>query len=224
MLRVLTAASLVGVLFQFSGFTPPARQVGRPSKPLTLQQVWLLNSTYRDQQHGITLRYPSVWKTGTQFGYVPPALTELEPNRPVAGFVYEEGGFPRQQTIGPYTRTNLEGVGIVYSVFPAANAVECQMKAASLAVTPVQSRNKGGVKIANRSYLVYETFSAGMSQSTSGNLYATHDMGTCYLFETGVAVASPDVADMQPLTEAQYRDIDAHLWDIMQTVRIVPKR
>ncbi len=220
MLRSLLMAILVSV-FIFHGFTLPGMPAANLSKPFTLQQVWSLNSTYTDQQHGITFRYPSVWKAGTQFGYYPPVLTQSDLSQSVAGFAYEEGGFPRDQIVGPYAGTNLEGVGFVYSVLPVANAAECKTKAASLADTPRHSL----VTTANHSYSVYETGSAGMSQSVSGKLYATYNVGVCYLFETGVAVVSPGVADnIQALTPAQVHDINTHLWSIMKTVRIVQKR
>ena len=99
MLRFLLAAILLSALCISHSSTLPGMSAANLSKPFTLQQVWLLNSTYTDQQHGITFRYPSVWKAGTQFGYHPPALTGLEPDHSTAGFVYEEGGFPRQQII-----------------------------------------------------------------------------------------------------------------------------
>jgi hypothetical protein len=53
----------------------------------------------------------------------------------------------------------------------------------------------------------------------------TYSVGACYLFETGVAIVSLGVAeDTQPLTETQFRDIDTHFWNIMQTVQVVQKR
>jgi hypothetical protein len=44
-------------------------------------------------------------------GYIPPALTQSQ-DEPIAGFGYEEGGFPRERVIGPYSATNLEGFGV----------------------------------------------------------------------------------------------------------------
>jgi len=47
----------------------------------------------------------------------------------------------------------------------------------------------------------------------------------CYLFETDVATASPRVLDgIQALTPAQERFINAHLLDIMKSVRIAPRQ
>jgi hypothetical protein len=64
-----------------------------------------------------------------------------------------------------------------------------------------------------------ETGHAGMSQSNSGKLYATHVHPNCYLFETDVTTASLD--DVGGLAPAQLRLIDTHLLDIMKSVRIV---
>ena len=41
------------------------------------------------------------------------------------------------------------------------------------------------------SFSVYKTVSVGMSQSMSGELFATYSSSICYLFETSVAVVSP---------------------------------
>jgi hypothetical protein len=223
MLRILTLVVLFKALFQFQGSTPP-------TKPFTLQQVWSLNSTYADQKHGITFRYPSVWKAGTGFGYLPPALTSLESDQPVKGFIYEEGGFnpggfnPRPEISGPYAGTNLEGVGVVYSVFPAAKEDACETKAASLAaqaVNPLQEKT-GEVKIADRAYSIYGTQLAAASQSISGKLYETYAGGTCYLFETDFEVSAAGLGDgRRQLTPEEKRDIDTHLLNIMQTVRIL---
>jgi hypothetical protein len=91
------------------------------SKPPTLAQVWTLDATYSDPAHGVTFRYPSVWQATSQFAYWPPALKDsFAP--PIAGFAHDEGGFPRDQIIGPYSATNLEGFGIVYSAIKAASA------------------------------------------------------------------------------------------------------
>jgi hypothetical protein len=187
------------------------------AKPLTLTQVWTLDSIYNDREHGVSFRYPSSWKPSTQFGYIPPSLVN-DQTQPNAGFGYSEGGFPRERVVGPYSRTTLEGVGIIYAAHPAANLSGCQAKAASLAVTPGNST----VTLSNQSYSVYQTGGAGMSQSFSGRLYATYVLGTCYLFETGIASVAPGVADgVKPLTPAQVRSIETHLFNILKTVRIV---
>ena len=97
-----------------------AQKPAVPGAPFTLTQVWTLDATYSDEQHGVTFRYPRIWKPRAQFGYNPPALSDATP-KPIAGFGYEEGGFPRARVVGPYSSTNLEGFGIVYSAAPAAN-------------------------------------------------------------------------------------------------------
>ncbi len=117
MLRTLLTTS-----FALSLVVPTFGQApARPAKPFTLTQVWTFDATYTDQQHGVTFRYPSVWQAGTGFGYHPPALTARSDEKPIAGFGYGEGGFPRDRVIGPYSATNLEGFGIVYSAIPVAN-------------------------------------------------------------------------------------------------------
>ncbi len=212
-LRALPPASLTLLLVvQTFG------QVQTPAKPLTLAQVWTLDVTYTDHRHGVTFRYPSSWKSTTQFGYHPPRLTNSSAT-PIAGFGYSEGGFPRDRIVGPYAGTNLEGVGIVYSAVPAASAAECEAKAASVSDSPKHSQTAFG----HREFSVYEAEGIGMSQSIAGELYATYGEHTCYLFETDRAVASPGALDnIQALTPAQLSSIDAHLLDIMKSVRIEP--
>jgi hypothetical protein len=218
MLRALLAASMAFLpaaqpFAQGSGQVPAA-----PAKPLTLAQVWTLNGTYNDPQQGVSFRYPAVWQATTQFAYHPPALTQADVAKPIAAFGYSEGGFPRKQLVGPYGGTNLEGVSLVYSAVPAAGLAECSAEATSVSGSP-----KGlPVRFGDRSFSVYETESAGMSQSTSGKLYATYAGSTCYLFETDVAVVSPGVVDnIQALTPAQLSFIDSHLVDIIKSVQIM---
>ena len=217
MLQVLLAASMA----LLPAAQPPAQGHGQtppePAKPLTLAQVWTMNGTYNDPQHGVSFRYPAVWQATTQFANHPPALTQSDAAKPIAGFGYSEGGFPRKQLIGPYARTNLEGVGIVYAAVPAASAAGCKATAASVSGSP----EGPPVTFGERSYTVYKTESAGMSQSISGNLYATYAGPNCYLFETDVAVVSPGVVDnIQALTPAQLSFIDSHLVDIIKSVQI----
>jgi hypothetical protein len=206
MLRALLAASMAFLpaaqpFAQGSGQVPAA-----PAKPLTLAQVWTLNGTYNDPQQRVSFRYPAVWQATTQFAYHPPALTQSDVAKPIAAFGYSEGGFPRKQLVGPYGGTNLEGVSLVYSAVPAAGLAECSAEATSV----------------SGPFSVYETESAGMSQSTSGKLYATYAGSTCYLFETDVAVVSPGVVDnIQALTPAQLSFIDSHLVDIIKSVKIM---
>ena len=215
MIRSLLAASLA-----LSLAVPGAGHRGgqsAPGKPLTLAQVWSLNAAYTDPQHGVSFRYPSAWKPATQFGYHLPALT-LE-DKPIAGFGYQEGGFPRQRVVGPYSATNLEGFGIVYAAAPAASAGACQAKAAALAET----QEHRTLTFNGRPFTAYETAEGGMSQAISGNLYAAYVQPVCYLFETDVAIALPGALDGIPaLTPAQSRSITAHLLDIMKSVRIAP--
>ena len=100
--------------------------------------------------------------------------------------------------MGPYTKTNLEGVGIVYAAIPAGSGAECEARAASLAN---EHGHRTTAMFGGRSFSVYATGEEGMSQSISGKLYATYTQSTCYLFETDVAVASPGVLDnIQALT------------------------
>ncbi len=191
------------------------------TEPLTLTQVFRLDATYTDPQHGVTFRYPSAWEATTQFAYHPPALTESGTAKPIAGFGYSERGFPREGVVGPYTQTNLEGFGIVYSAVPAASGAECESKAASVS----DSNKHSHIVLGHRSFSAYETGETFMSQSISGTLYVTYASHTCYLFETDVAAVSLGVVDdVQGLTLAQGRYIEARLLDIMKSVRIVPSR
>jgi hypothetical protein len=217
-LRALPTASLTLLLVVQTSGQDLAQIPAQPAKPLTLTQVWTLDATFTDHRHNVIFRYPSAWEATAQFAYHPPALT-LSKATPIAGFGYSEGGFPRDRIVGPYTGTNLEGVGIGYSAVPAASAAECEAKAASLSDSPKHSQ----IVFGHRSFSVYETGGAGMSQSIAGELYTTYVGSTCYLFETDVAVASPDALDdIQMLTPAQLRYIDIHLLDIMKSVRILP--
>lgn len=210
-IALLSLAS--GLPAQTSQLSPAA------AKPLTIRQVWTLDATYTDAKHGVTFRYPSIWQPQTQFAYHPPALTSSDV-QPTAGFGYEEDGFPREKVVGPYSKTNLEGFGIVYSARPASNAAQCKSIAARIA----DSAAKSSARFQGRRFTVYETDEYGMNQNTQGHLYASYAGRTCYLFETSVGAASPDVADdISPLSAAQSSSIDTGLSRIMQSVHIQPK-
>jgi hypothetical protein len=217
MLRVFLAASLVLPLAAQVTGQEAARTASQPAKPLALAQVWMLNTTYADPQHGVTFRRPGVWQATSQSGYLGSSLAQSGAAGPIAGFAYDEGGFPRSAAVGPYTATNLERIGIVYSAVHAATVDTCEAIAASVSQTPKHTQ----VLFAGRSFSAYTTGSASMSHSIYVNLYATYLAPTCYLFETDVAVVSPGVVDgIQALTSTQLGSIHNHLLQIMQTVRI----
>jgi hypothetical protein len=190
----------------------------KPAKPFSLEQVWSLDATYIDRQHGVSFRYPSVWKPETQFGYHPPALAQSDEVKPTAGFGYSEGGFPRDHIVGPYSATNLGGFGIVYSAIPVANASACETTASSVS----RASKPLSVVFGGRSFSERDTVDVGMSQSSSGKLYASYIRPTCYLFETSVALSS-QVDGFQTLTPDQLRSIDNHLLSIMKSVQIAPR-
>lgn len=221
MLRFLLFVWLTLLLVPQPSVRAFAQTTADSAKPLTLSQVWTLNGTYKNQQNGVSFRYPTIWQATTQFAQQTPALTQSNDAKPIAGFGYSEGGFPRNRVVGPYSGTNLEGFGLVYSVVPAAGSAECDAKAASLA----GGQKRAPVVFGGRSFSVYPTEDAGMSQSLTGNLYATYAAANCYLFETDVAVVSPEVVDgVQALTPAQLHSIDAGLLSMMQSVQIAPGR
>jgi hypothetical protein len=45
-----------------------AQNPAAPAAPFTLTQVWTMDATYSDEQLGVTLRYPRIWKPREQFG------------------------------------------------------------------------------------------------------------------------------------------------------------
>jgi hypothetical protein len=189
-----------------------------PAKPLTLKEVWVLDATCTDQQHGVTFRYPSAWKAAAQFGYRPPALTESDIAKPIAGFGYEEGGFPRDHIVGPYSANKLEGFGIVYSAIPAADASACETTASSRAETKTPEHRP--LIFNGRSFSEHHTGQAGMSQSNSGRLYAIYVRPTCYLFETDVAAFSGTLDSVRTLSPDRLRFIEDGLLKIMKSVHI----
>jgi hypothetical protein len=229
LLTPFTSTFLLAVLFICRSFPAVSAQTADLPKPLTLDQVWSLDSTYTDQQHGIIFRYPSVWKPATQFGYIPPALTlaagshENQIPMRVTGFGYLPGEFPRR-AVGPYTATNLEGFGLVYSVLAVPNAAECDQKASYVAKGADNTR-LSSVRIAGHSYAIYRIAGEAMNQTYAGRLYATYSHGACYLIETGVAAVVPGASiNGQLPTPASVHGVAVHLWRLMETVRIFPKR
>jgi len=86
--------------------------------------------------------------------------------RPLTGFGYEEGGFPRQRVVGPYSATNLEGFGIVYSADADKSPNACEARAAAAADSPLQ----GTAVFEGRSLSEYGTEGAGMSQANVGRI------------------------------------------------------
>ena len=148
-------------------------------------------------------------------------MTQYAEGHPIAGFGYEEGGFPRDRVIGPYSGTNLEGFGVAYVALASESMAACKTKAAAIADQSKYTQ----VVLRQRTYFVYDTGEGFMSQSIYGTLYATYAEHTCYLFETNVAEASAGVVDdVEALTTVQARAIERHLLAIMKSVRIVPQR
>lgn len=226
-MRCLLLAVLVLPGMQPARCRTAKKTVAKQETPYTLREVWTLNATYRDREHGVRFRYPSVWKAGTQFSYWGPILSSLSGApyhaRPIASFGYNEGGFPRSRVVGPYSDTNLEAVDVVYTAIPAKSDAGCRAQASSMVGWFPDSgmQKHPPVVFGGRSFAVYDVGAAGMSQWIEGKLYATYAGGTCYLFETDLAAAQDGVLDHIPaLTKAQYQSIHEHLLDMMKTVRI----
>jgi hypothetical protein len=222
MQQILSALAISFLVIQSSVPGGKAESGPVPHKP-AFAQVWRLDAIYRDRKHGVTFRYPSVWRPSTQFGYWPPALYDSV-TPPIAGFGYRVGGFPRAQNEEghPYSATNVEGFGIVYSAFAAASAAKCTETAASLSYTA----NHRIATFRKNSFVVYQTGQGGMTQSASGSLYATYASRTCYLFETSLALSEGAVdnsAGISALTPAQSRFIETQLLNIVRSAQIVPK-
>lgn len=218
-LQTFLAASFALLIAQTPGQSASGTSA-QLTESLTLAQVWALDATYTDPLHGVTFRYPSLWKATTKFAYHPPALTRSESATPVAGFGYSVGGFPRKANASPYSETNLEGVDFVYSAVAVSTDSDCEATAASLSDSPKRS----SVMVGGRTFSVYETGDAGMSQAIAGRLYATYVDRTCYLFETDVATVSSGVVDgIKPLDTSQMKSFVSNLTDLMYSVRIAPK-
>ena len=200
--------------------------------PSFMKRLWTLNGRYVDAKHGVSFRYPSAWSAGVQFGYWPPSLTTSENGKPIAGFGYETGGFPRSDTAGPYAQTTLEGFGIVYTALPASSAATCEAHASAIATSALATPAHFG----GRRFSARETGAGGMSQSSSGTLYSTYTNATCYLFEINETAVGEQVADdvdaeeqagenapaifLTGISNAQSRTIDDGLLNIMRSVRI----
>ena len=187
---------------------------------LTPQQFWRLDKVYTDEEHAVSFRYPSAWRSTNQFGYHAPMLTAAaasgEAKMTVTGFGFGEGDpAGNEGPHGAYAGTNLEGFGMVYGVEPARSAAECDARAASYSDVP-----KGSViAIAGRAFVRRKVGDAGMSQTESGNLYSTYAEHSCYLFETDT-VTSGAALDNPSTSPVPQGSIDAHLFRIVQSIRI----
>ena len=204
----------------------------RQTSPLTVKQLWTLDGKYTDPQHGVTFRYPSTWNAAVEFGYWAPSLTTYNNPEPIAGFGYHTGGFPRMDNSGPYARTTLEGFGIVYTAFTVADATACESRAAIVAGSHVLLHTRFG----GRLFSARETGTGGMSQSSSGTLYATYAHAICYLFEINETAIAEQIADdivaeqqagdnahsifLKGVSKGQAKEITSGFQKIMESVRI----
>jgi hypothetical protein len=189
------------------------------SKRLTVAQVWALDATYTDREHGVTFRYPSVWTAGNDFAYHQPILTESNDARIIATYGYDTRNPSPDGPASPYSGTNLEGYGISYATAAGANQTQCETMAAAVADTKIHK----SVLIGMRHFSNYEVGEGGMSQSTGGDLYVTFAGSTCYFFETDAGWITMGVFDdVRPLSTRNSAFIFAHLWTVMQSVRISP--
>ena len=181
----------------------------------TAKQLWTLNGRYSDARHGVTFRYPEVWKATTNFGMHEPALTTTDLLTPTAGFGY--GVNSNTPANMPYGQTTTEGFGVVYT----ADAGAC----AALGATLAKSSLHETVMIHGRTYTTRGTSDAGMSQSISGTLYTTYADTTCCLFEVDEAnMASGVNEDERVSTPEESRLLASGLRRVMGTVRIHPHR
>src|SRR5215471_5279978 len=211
MKALLVAALLPGLYVAGMVGQKPATNASAAVKPLTLKQLWTIDATYRDVQHEVN------------FGYHPPALSNSDIAKPIAGFGYDEDGVgaSRARIASPYTPTSLEGFGIVYAAVAAESAAGCEAKASEIS----GHSEHGTVLLGGRSFSVHKTFSGGMSQFMDGKLYTAFVVSTCYLFETSIAGSFLGSGDgVQPVAPAQLAFIESHLLDIMKSVRIGPGR
>lgn len=205
----------MGAVLAQNAPTPP----NRTAKPLTQAQLWALDKVFTDSEHGVTFRYPSVWKAGTDFAYHPPVLTNSDDAKIVAAFGYDTMDPPPGGPSNPYAGTDLEGFGFTYATADASNRTQCEEMAATLA----DKKNHKTILIGRRPFSNYEVAQAGMSQSTGGDLYVTFAGATCYFFETDTGWIAPGVADdAKTLPERQSGYIQDQLFKIMNSVKISP--
>jgi hypothetical protein len=202
----------------------PGRNPRENEKPYTMIQVWAMDAVYRDLRHGVTFLYPSIWKDAPHhFSYEDSAIGRSA-IKPVAGFGYVEGGFPRKPVVGPYSSTNLETIGVFYTAVDSTEKKQCERIASQLANV---AGRKETIRLGDRFFWVYEVGETYMHSSFSGHLYVTFADRTCYLFETDVAALNvtsiEDEDDIAALTTDQNRSINAHLFDIVKSVRIIPQ-
>ncbi len=185
---------------------------------------WTPTTTYADPAHGVTFRYPAAFKPTTQFSYIPPLLKQSETVKPVAGFGYSLGGFPRTDFSGAYANTNLEGFGIAYAAVESANQKTCRATADSIAQLAPNAEPPAHETINGRPFLVYPTGQEDMMKRLFGSLYATWTNRTCYLVETETGTVSPGVVDgVDSLTPQQSAAIDAGLLRIVHSLLIAQR-
>ncbi len=196
-----------------------------PRQPVTMEAMWKLDTHFADAAHGVTFLYPGTWtRTEQPLSYHAPALLQAPQVTSAISFAFSEGGFPRARARGPYTRTTLEAVDIVYAAQPVPDAFACQTLAIAVSGSGDDTSKTFRVLHGFR-YSVRPTSDAGMSQFISGLLYATYARNTCYLFETDAAGLGAGVdTDVHTLSKHDYHTIDLHLFSIMQTVHIAPPR
>ena len=191
------------------------------SKEATPGFPWSPTVTYSDPAHGVAFRYPAAFKPQIQFSYIPPLLAQSDTVRPIAGFSYSLGGFPRTSFNGLYSHTTLEGFGVVYTAFSSSSNNACQSTAASIAQVEPGARPLPPETINGLAFAVYPTAQAGMMKRLSGRIYAAFTQHTCYLVETGVGSVAPGVAEgVDSLTPQQSKAIRAGLLRIVHSLLI----
>ncbi len=216
----MQSLSLIAMVVLLLYFPAPERNA-----PVTISAMWRLDKTFADAVHGVTFRYPGTWTmTRQSASYHSPALLDASQVTSAVAVAFSEGGFPRTRARGPYTRTTLEAVDVVYAALQLSDAAACEKLATEVSASSDET-DKTLVFLNGIRYSVRTTGDAGMSQFISGRLYSSFVRGTCYLFETDTAGLGDGVdTKVRTLNKHDYDELETHLFTIMQTVHIVPPR
>jgi len=175
------------------------------AKPAASDTVPL--ATYTDPAHGVSFRYPVVWKRVRQLDDYCQSALFSDKLRPTAAVEFTGGG-------NYYRNTILGSLDFQYGIVRNSSPATCRKLVDDYASAPDwPASDKMVNSIAFRHVSGGE---CGLGHGISWELYTTFRNGNCFVFEEDFTTARPDNA--RELTPGEMKALLRHLDAIMRSV------
>ena len=182
----------------------------------TLPKSWA-TTTYQDAATGVSFQYPAALReTKDVSDYFPPALLEMKGITFHAKLAYTPTLHLARSSEAQEASTDLGELAFLFATKHTPSEITCYALTKDWDGSGSDSKEKKDVRFGDLAFHVEHVSDAGLSHFVDGKLYATYRTGTCFLFEavsTGLDGYAGDV------TDAKWKEIDAHMNAIAPTIR-----